>query len=117
MFRWATAFVLVLEAIELSASLLFTGLIEPGRQIWAELPRVNRCAWRASQRPSATALFEPHKLPNGAPTLPAKWISLKHCFIAECVLTVSRSYFLAGAKRSTSSFQSAMILAFVFRAL
>jgi hypothetical protein len=35
------------------------GLIEPGRQIWVELPRVNPCAWRASQRHSATALFEP----------------------------------------------------------
>src|SRR5271169_2273037 len=43
---------------------------------------------------------------------------LEHCFIAKCVLFGSSNYFFtAGPKRSTSSFQSAMILAFVFRAL
>jgi hypothetical protein len=43
---------------------------------------------------------------------------LEHCFIAKCVLIGSSNYFFnAGPKRSTSSFQSAMILAFVFRAL
>ncbi len=31
-------------------------------QAWTELPRVNRCAGRASQRPGATALFEPGRL-------------------------------------------------------
>jgi hypothetical protein len=28
-------------------------------QVWTELPRVNQCAGRASQRLAATALFEP----------------------------------------------------------
>src|ERR1700757_2526970 len=43
---------------------------------------------------------------------------LYHCFIAKCVLIGSSNYFFtAGPKRSTSSFHSAMILAFVFRAL
>ena len=43
---------------------------------------------------------------------------LEHCFIAKCVLIGSSNYFFtAGPKRSTSSFQSAMILAFVFRTL
>ena len=43
---------------------------------------------------------------------------LEHCFIAKGVLIDSSNYFFtAGPKRSTSSFQSAMILALVFRAL
>ena len=43
---------------------------------------------------------------------------LEHCFIAKCVLIGSSNYFFtAGPKRSMSSFQSAMILAFVFRTL
>jgi predicted nucleic acid-binding protein len=43
---------------------------------------------------------------------------LYHCFIAKCVLIGSSNYFFtAGPKRSTSSFHSAIILAFVFRAL
>ena len=36
-------------------------LVYPGlaRQVRMELPRINRCAGRASQRLAATALFEP----------------------------------------------------------
>ena len=36
-------------------------LVLPGlaRQVWTELPRVNRCAGPASQRLAATALFAP----------------------------------------------------------
>jgi ABC-type xylose transport system permease subunit len=41
----------------------------------------------------------------------------QHCFIAKRVRIGSRIYFTGGPKRSTSSFQEAMIFAFVFRAL
>ena len=42
---------------------------------------------------------------------------LELCFIAKCLLIGLSNHFAAGPKRSTSSFQSAMILAFVSRAL